>query len=82
MLHASAARGAGAADAAVDDDLEATTTVYSEATDAVDVLQDVMAQDGEEEDDEGEDWETDEEGESDDEEEDSSDEDDDEDDAV
>lgn len=82
VLHASAARGAGAADAAGDDDLEATTTVYSEATDAVDVLQDVMAQDGEEEDDEGEDWETDEEGESDDEEEDSSDEDDDEDDAV
>ena len=84
VLHASAARGAGAADAAGDDDLEATTTVYSEATDAVDVLQDVMAQDGEEEDDEGEDWETDEEGESDDEdeEEDSSDEDEDEDDAV
>lgn len=82
VLHASAARGAGA-DAAGDDDLEATTTVYSEATDAVDVLQDVMAQDGEEEDDEGEDWETDEEGESDEEEEeeeDSSDED--EDDAV
>jgi len=75
VLHASAARGAGA-DAAGDDDLEATTTVYSEATDAVDVLQDVMAQDGEEEDDEGEDWETDEEGESDEEEEeDSSDED-------
>lgn len=82
VLHASAARGAGA-DTAGDDDLEATTTVYSEATDAVDVLQDVMAQDGEEEDDEGEDWETDEEGESDEEEEeeeDSSDED--EDDAV
>ena len=82
VLHASAARGAGA-DAAGVDDLEATTTVYSEATDAVDVLQDVMAQDGEEEDDEGEDWETDEEGESDEEEEeeeDSSDED--EDDAV
>jgi U3 small nucleolar RNA-associated protein 5 len=80
VLHASAARGSGA-DVAGEDDLEATTTVYSEATDAVDVLQDVIAQDDEEKDDEGEDWETDEEGESDeeDEEEDSSD---DEDDAV
>ena len=82
VLHASAARGSGA-DVAGEDDLEATTTVYSEATDAVDVLQDVIAQDDEEKDDEGEDWETDEEGESDeeDEEEDSSD-DEDEDDAV
>ena len=66
VLHASAtSRGGGAERVAVEEADTMTTTVYSEATDAVDVLQDVMGRDrgegGSVEEEEEEEWETDEE---------------------
>jgi len=64
VLHASATSRGGGAERVAVEEADTMTTVYSEATDAVDVLQDVMGRDraaeGGSVEEEEEEWETDE----------------------
>ena len=67
VLHASATSRSGGAERVAVEEADTMTTVYSEATDAVDVLQDVMGRDrgaeGDSVEEEEEEWETDDEDE-------------------
>jgi len=83
VLHASATSRGGGAERVAVEEADTMTTVYSEATDAVDVLQDVMGRDraaeGGSVEEEEEEWETDEDEDEDEDEDDESDDEDDED---